>query len=84
MHREAHRTNHNRGRYARHRGDASGLECSMNKPKPYVRLVTDSGNGESQLTRMFDNAEEALSYLSGYIGTYPITILEFDLDWSWK
>jgi hypothetical protein len=56
----------------------------MNKPKPYVRLVTDSGNGESQLTRMFDNAEEALSYLSGYIGTYPITILEFDLDWSWK
>lgn len=22
--------------------------------KPYVRLVTDSGNGESQLTRMFD------------------------------
>jgi hypothetical protein len=33
---------------------------------------------------MFDNAEEALSYLSGYMGTYPITVLEFDLDWSWK
>ncbi len=56
----------------------------MNKPKPYVRLVTDSGNGESTLTKMFDDAEHALSYLSGYIGTYPITILEFDLDWSWK
>jgi hypothetical protein len=57
---------------------------SRSQPKPYVRLVTDSGNGESQLTRMFDNAEEALSYLSGYIGCHPLTVLEFDLDWSWK
>jgi hypothetical protein len=57
---------------------------SRSHAKPYIRMVTDSGRGESTFTRMFDDAEEALSYLSGYIGTYPITILEFDLDWSWK
>jgi hypothetical protein len=57
---------------------------SRSHAKPYIRMVTDSGSGESTFTRMFDDAEEALSYLSGYIGTYPITILEFDLDWSWK
>jgi len=56
----------------------------MKVAKPYVTFTIDSGWGESRFTRKFQDAEFALSYLSGYLGAAPATIKDFDLSWDWE
>jgi hypothetical protein len=56
----------------------------MKTASPYVTFTMDSGYGESRFTRKFSDAEEALSYLSGYLGTSPCRIENFEVEWEWE
>jgi hypothetical protein len=54
------------------------------KPVPvHVTFDGDSGYGVSTFTRKFQDAESALSYLSGYLGNYDIHISNFTVDFLW-
>jgi hypothetical protein len=52
--------------------------------KPYITFTIDSGYGESRFTRKFQDAEFALSYLSGYLGQGPSRITDFEVEWDWE
>ena len=56
----------------------------MKVAKPFITFTMDSGYGESRFAKKFDDAQTALSYLSGYIGTAPCRIADFDLSWDWE
>ena len=56
----------------------------MKKASPYITFTIDSGYGESTFTRKFQDAEFALSYLSGYIGAGTATIKDFEVEWEWE
>jgi len=56
----------------------------MRVAKPYVTFTIDSGYGESRFTRKFQDAEFALSYLSGYLGQGPSRITDFEVEWDWE
>jgi hypothetical protein len=49
-----------------------------------VRLVfTEPRNSEqSVLDTTFQSASEALSYLSGYVGAMPMTVIEFEVEYQ--
>jgi hypothetical protein len=55
----------------------------MKTASPYVTFTIDSGYGESSFTRKFSDAESALSYLSGYLGTGVCRIENFHVEWEW-
>jgi hypothetical protein len=56
----------------------------MKVAKPYITFTIDSGYGESRFTRKFQDAEFALSYLSGYLGQAPSRITDFEVEWDWE
>ena len=56
----------------------------MRTPKPYITFTIDSGYGESRFTEKFRDAEEALSYLSGYLGQAPALVTDFEVKWNWE
>jgi hypothetical protein len=56
----------------------------MKTASPYVTFTVDSGYGESRFTKKFHDAEQALSYLSGYIGQGPCRIEDFEVEWEWS
>jgi len=56
----------------------------MKTAKPYIIFTIDSGYGESRFTRKFQDAEFALSYLSGYLGQGPSRITDFEVEWNWE
>jgi hypothetical protein len=56
----------------------------MKTASPYVTFTVDSGFGESSFTRKFTDAESALAYLSGYLGTSPCRIENFEVEWDWE
>jgi hypothetical protein len=56
----------------------------MKTASPYVTFTIDSGYGESSFTKKFSDAEEALSYLSGYLGAGMCRIENFHVEWEWE
>jgi hypothetical protein len=54
----------------------------MKTASPYVTFTMDSGYGESRFTKKFQDAEEALSYLSGYLGVGACRIENFHVEWE--
>ena len=56
----------------------------MKTAKPYITFTIDSGYGESRFTKKFQDAEMALSYLSGYLSQGPSRITDFEVEWDWE
>ena len=52
-------------------------------PTPTVTFTIDNGYGESTFRETFKNSDEALSYLSGYLGASTGIIKDFDVDFDW-
>jgi len=55
----------------------------MRYPSPTVTFTIDNGYGESQFNETFKNADEALAYLSGYLGAATGTLKDFHVDFAW-
>ena len=50
----------------------------------YITFDIDNGMGPHRFTKKFDNSENALAYLGGYLGASAGTISDFRVDFLWE
>lgn len=50
----------------------------------YITFDIDNGYGPNAFTKKFDNAENALSYLGGYLGAGSANVSNFRVDFLWE
>ena len=55
----------------------------MKYPSPTVTFAIENSWGETTFQQTFKDSEEALSYLSGYLGAANGTLKDFHVDFAW-
>jgi len=48
-----------------------------------VSFTLEGEYGDSQFCKSFQDAQDALAYIGGYIGAHPATIKDIDIDFDW-
>ena len=56
----------------------------MKTARPRVRFTYANTYGVTEFDKTFQDAEFALSYISGYIGNFPCKINNFSVEWEWE
>ncbi len=55
----------------------------MKHPTPTVTFTIDTGYGDREFRQTFKNSDEALAYLSGYLGDADGMIKDFTVYFDW-
>lgn len=55
----------------------------MRYPCPTVTFTIDTGYGDRQFQQTFRDSDEALAYLSGYLGDADGMLKDFHVDFAW-
>jgi len=56
----------------------------MKHPTPTVTFTIDTGYGDREFRQTFKNSDDALAYLSGYLGDANGTLKAFAVDFDWE
>jgi len=56
----------------------------MKHPTPTVTFTIDVGYGERSFQKTFPNSDQALAYLSGYLGDASGMLKDFNVDFDWE